>query len=72
MVCRAGEVIEVSTARYAPIKGGSYVPLPPWIERKKAIVNVKNKYDKCFMWALRSALYPAKIQTDAAITQMTI
>ena len=52
------EGIDVSTARYVLMKGDSYKPLPPWIERKKAIVNVKNTDNKCFMWAIRSALYP--------------
>ena len=54
------EGIDISIARYVLVKGGSYKPLPPWIERKKAIVNVKNNDDKCFMWAIRSALYPAE------------
>ncbi|XP_031565237.1 uncharacterized protein LOC116300500 [Actinia tenebrosa] len=53
------EGLEISMARYLPIRGGSYVPLPAWIERKKAIVNVKNNDHLCFMWAFRSALYPA-------------
>ena len=35
------ESIDISTARYVLMKGGSYKPLPAWIERKKAIVNVK-------------------------------
>ncbi|XP_031558177.1 uncharacterized protein LOC116294670 [Actinia tenebrosa] len=52
------EGMQVSMARYVPIRGGSYVPLPTWIERKKAIVNVKNDDNRCFMWAIRSALYP--------------
>ena len=54
------ESIDISTARYVLMKGGSYKPLPAWIERKKAIVNVKNTDNKCFMWAIRSALYPAE------------
>ena len=53
------ESIDISTARYVLMKGGSYKPLPAWIERKKAIVNVKNTDDRCFLWAIRSALYPA-------------
>ena len=40
------ESIDISTARYVLMKGGSYKPLPAWIERKKAIVNVKNTDNK--------------------------
>ena len=52
--------IDISTARYVLIKGGSYNPLPVWIQRKHAIVNVRNNDNKCFQWAIRSALYPVE------------
>ena len=39
---------------------GSYIELPKVIQNKKACVNVQNKDDKCFMWAILSALHPAK------------
>ncbi|XP_031549074.1 uncharacterized protein LOC116286651 [Actinia tenebrosa] len=55
--------MQISMARYVPIKGGSYVPLPAWIERKRAIVSVRNDDNKCFMWAIRSALYPVEKNT---------
>ena len=46
-------------ARYQPLRGGSYIPLPAAVQNKKAVVNVKNKDDHCLRWALRSALFPA-------------
>ena len=46
-------------ARYQPLRGGSYIPLPPELKNKKAVVNVKNKDDQCLRWALRSALFQA-------------
>ena len=58
------EGIDISTARYILMKGGSYKSLPPWIERKKAIINVRNTDNKCFLWAIRSALYPVKQNPD--------
>ena len=45
-------------ARYQPLRGGSYIPLPAAVENKKAVVNVKNNDDHCLRWALRSALFP--------------
>ena len=46
-------------ARYQPLRGGSYIPLPPALKNKKAVVNVKNMDDHCLRWALRSALFQA-------------
>ena len=45
-------------AKYQPLRGGSYIPLPAAVKNKKAVVNVKNKDDQCPRWALRSALFP--------------
>ncbi|KAE9543657.1 hypothetical protein AGLY_002053, partial [Aphis glycines] len=38
----------------------SYIPLPENIQNKHAIINVKNEDDKCFLWAILSALHPVK------------
>ena len=46
-------------AKYQPLRGGSYIPLPAAVNNKKAVVNVKNNDDHCLRWALRSALFPA-------------
>ena len=46
-------------ARYQPLRGGSYIPLPPELKNKKSVVNVKNMDDHCLRWALRSALFQA-------------
>ena len=45
-------------ARYQPLRGGSYIPLPAAVKNKKAVVNVKNTDDQCLRWALRSAKFP--------------
>ena len=44
--------------RWEPLYGGSYIPLDPYIANKKAIINMKNEDDKCFMWCVLRALYP--------------
>ena len=43
---------EIHTVEYNPNKGSSYIDLPSWIKNKKAIVNIKNKDDKCFLWCI--------------------
>ena len=45
-------------AKYQPLRGGSYIPLPAAVKNKKAVVNVKNTDDRCLRWALRSAMFP--------------
>ena len=54
------EMAYINVAKYVPIRGGSYLPLPAKLANKKAIVNVKNKDNECLKWALRAALYPPK------------
>jgi len=46
-------------AKYEPLKGGSYIPLPKEVTNKKAVINVKNKDDNCLRWSIRAAMkYP--------------
>ena len=44
--------------KWQPLYGSSYMPLDPYIANKKAIINMKNEDDKCFMWCVLRALYP--------------
>ena len=45
---------------YKLLKGSSYIDLPKNIKSKKAIINVKNKDNKCLMWSISSAIHPVK------------
>ena len=44
-------------------KGRSYLPLPDWIEKKKAIINPQNNDKECFKWAVITALEWAEIDS---------
>ena len=46
------------TTKWEPIHGSSYIPLDPYLANKKAIINMQNEDDKCFMWSVLRALYP--------------
>ena len=46
------------TTKWEPIYGNSYIPLDPYLANKKAIINMQNEDDKCFMWSVLRALYP--------------
>ena len=50
--------LEIHTVEYNPTKGSSYIPLPDWISNKKAIINIKNKDEKCFLWCILRYLHP--------------
>ena len=56
----------MNVARYQPLRGGTYLPLPPKLANKHAIINVRtNKKDnECLKWALRAALFPPKNGKD--------
>ena len=54
----------LNTAKFEPLKGSSYVPLPKSIASERAIMNVKNDDDKCLEWVLKSALYPTKTNAN--------
>ena len=51
-------VAYVNVARYQPLRGGTYLPLPANLATKKAIINVQNRDNECLKWALRAALFP--------------
>lgn len=56
--------LEVNINKLNAMRGSSYLPLPEQIKKKHACVNVKNRDDKCFMWAVLSALHPIEKNPD--------
>ena len=50
--------LQINVVEYSPQKGSSYIDLPVWIKNKKAIINLKNKDDKCFIWCVLRYLHP--------------
>ena len=50
---------DINVDLFNPLNGSSYFPLPAKLAAKKAIINVKNQKDnKCFKWAVTSAVFP--------------
>ena len=56
--------LDLSIAEYTPVKGSSYIPLPSKLKTKKAIINIKNSDNKCFMWSVLAALHPPSQHVD--------
>ena len=51
-------LFEINTAKYQPLMGSSYIPLPNYLATKKAVINIKNEDQKCFVWSVLAQLNP--------------
>ena len=51
------ELIDLKIASYQPFRGRSYIKTPAYIP-PRSVINVKNEDNRCFEWAILSALYP--------------
>ena len=56
--------MEISMHKLDLTRGSSYIPLPAWLSKKKAIINPKNLDMKCFKWAVIAALKWEEIDRD--------
>ena len=61
--------LEIHTVIFKPMRGSAYIPIPDWIMRKKAIVNIRNKDEKCFLWCVLRYLYP-RDRNDFRLTDL--
>ena len=52
------EEFKLFLAHYRPLRGSTYLELPPALKKKKAVVNMKNNDSCCFKWAVGRALNP--------------
>ena len=48
--------IDINIYRLNLTRGASYIKLPDWLSKKKAIINPKNLDNKCFKWAVIAGL----------------
>ena len=56
--------LELHTAEWVPLRGSSYIELPGYLKNKKAITNMKNDDNKCFLWCVLRALNPVTIHPE--------
>ena len=52
------ENITLHTDIWDPLNASSYIDLPKELKNKKAIINMKNKDNKCFLWSVLRVLNP--------------
>ena len=63
------ENLTLHTDIWDPIKASSYIDLPKELKNKKAIVNMKNEDNKCFLWCVLRALNPSKDKHPSRIDE---
>ena len=51
--------LHIGTARYKPFRGKRYFPTPKYLP-PQSVINVQNKDNRCFEWAVLSAIYPVE------------
>ena len=61
--------LEIHINEFKPMRGSSYIPLPDWIMRKKAIVSIRNKDQKCFLWSVLRYLHPRE-KNDSRLSDL--
>ena len=51
--------LQVTAWRLNPMRGGkkTFSSLPIWVQNRRAVVNVRNEDDKCFIWSVLAALH---------------
>ena len=51
--------LKLHFAEFKPLRGSSFVDLPDWVKKKKAVINILNKTDsECFKWCITRAMNP--------------
>ena len=58
------EHVDLYVSKYRPIRGNTFSKLPKDLASRKAIVNVQNKDNRCFMWSVLAALHPVEHNRD--------
>ena len=46
------------------LRGSAYIPLPRWIQTRRAVVNVVDTGDDCFKWAIFAGMHPVYVNAD--------
>ena len=56
--------LELHTTEYVPLRGDTWISLPKELANKKAIINMKNEDNKCFLWCVLRALNPKEHNSE--------
>ena len=62
--------LSITKSKLNPLRGSSHIALPKWIEKKKALINIKNQDDECFKYAVTRALNPVEEHPERVSKQL--
>ena len=48
--------IKFNFDKYNPTRGGKFIPLPKWVQSKKACINIQNEDNKCFKYSIQCGI----------------
>ncbi len=62
--------LKININHYNPIRGSlsTYVELPKFIKTTRAVINIKNNDEYCFLWSIVCALHPAVSNRSSSVT----
>ena len=58
--------ITIMLSRFEPLTASHFRLRPKFLEKKQAILNIQNRDQKCFAYAILSAFHPAKKNPERA------
>ncbi|XP_065216507.1 uncharacterized protein LOC135842799 [Planococcus citri] len=50
------QFLEINFNKFNPLNASSFMPLPQWLEKRKAVLNIRNVDNACFAWCIVAAL----------------
>ena len=59
------ESLQLTLWQLDTLRGSAYIPLPLWIQAKRAVINVTGTGDDCFKWAVLAGIHPVDAQTES-------
>ena len=62
--------LEIHFVRWNPLRGSGWIALPPALQNKKALINMKNEDDMCFKWCITRACNPTSIHPERITPQL--
>ena len=56
--------VQLTLWQLDPLRGSAYIPLPRWIQTRRAVVNATGTGDDCFKWAILAGKHPVDVHAD--------
>ena len=56
--------LQLTLCHLDPLRASAFVPLPHWIQAKRAVVNVTGTGDDCFKWAVLAGIHPVAVHSE--------